>query len=109
MPKKMVLLALMAGAIVASLAARAATLQLKSVKVELPQSDQMFTGQGADAINNNCLACHSADMVLNQPALARAAWQAEVDKMIQVYKAPIAAADAGAIVAYLARTKSPGN
>jgi hypothetical protein len=21
----------------------------------------------ADAINNNCLACHSADMVLNQP------------------------------------------
>jgi mono/diheme cytochrome c family protein len=109
MPKKMVLLALMAGAIVAPLAARAATIQLKSVKVELPQSDQMFTGQGADVINNNCLACHSADMVLNQPELAKAAWQAEVTKMIQVFKAPIAVADAGAIVAYLARTKSPGN
>ena len=69
----------------------------------------MFTGQGADAINSNCLACHSAGMVLNQPALAKAAWQAEVNKMIQIYKAPIAAADAAAIVDYLTRTKGPGS
>jgi hypothetical protein len=54
------------------LAARAATpLELKSVKIDLPDSDRMFTGPGADSINNNCLACHSAGMVLNQPELSK--------------------------------------
>jgi cytochrome c5 len=102
--------ALVTGAVLAPLAGWAATpLQLKSVNVDLPQSDRMFTGQGADAVNNNCLACHSAGMVLNQSALTKAAWQAEVNKMIQIYKAPIAAADATAIVDYLARTKGTGS
>jgi hypothetical protein len=72
----------------------------------LPDSDRMFpSGPGSDAANNNCLACHSADMVLNQPVLPKAAWQAEVDKMIKVYKAPVPAADVGAIVDHLASTK----
>jgi mono/diheme cytochrome c family protein len=106
MRSKMLSLALMTGAFLAPLAGRAASpLQLKSVNVDLPQSDRMFTGQGADAANNNCLACHSAGMVLNQPALTKAAWEAEVNKMINVYKAPIAPADATAIVDYLTRTK----
>ena len=109
MRRSMALCALMAGALVAPPAARATSVQLESVKVDLPQSDRMFSGQGADAINNNCLACHSAGMVLTQPALAKAAWQAEVNKMIQVYKAPIAAADAAAIVDYLTQTKALGS
>ena len=78
---------------------------LKSVSVDLPDDSEMFTGAGADAMNNNCLACHSASMVLNQPALPRAKWQAVVDKMIKVQKAPISGADAAAIVDYLTRTK----
>ena len=78
-------------------------LALRSVKVELPSSGKMFPGPGADAVNNNCLACHSADMVLNQPALPKATWQAEVDKMIRFYKAPVAAEDVPAIVDYLAK------
>jgi hypothetical protein len=41
-------------------------------------------------------------MVLTQPALPRATWQAEVDKMRGTYKAPVAAADVPAIVDYLA-------
>jgi hypothetical protein len=47
--------------------ARAVTpFELKSVKIDLPDSDRMFPdGPGSDAINNNCLACHSAGMVLN--------------------------------------------
>jgi hypothetical protein len=110
MLKNMLLLALMTGVVPAPLVARAATsVQLKSVNVDLPQSDRLFTGEGADALNNNCLACHSAGMVLNQPALAKSAWQAEVNKMIQSYKAPIAAADVTAIVNYLARTKGAGS
>jgi hypothetical protein len=79
--------------------------ELKPVKVDLPESDRIFPGPGADAINNNCLACHSAGMVLNQPELSRQIWTAEVDKMIGVYKAPVAAEDVGPIVDYLASRK----
>jgi hypothetical protein len=89
------------------LAARAATpLELKSVKIDLPDSDKMFPdGPGSDAINNNCLACHSTGMVLNQPALSKQAWAAEVNKMINNYKAPVAPEDVGPIVEYLTALK----
>ena len=81
-------------------------LTLKSVSVDLPNGDRAFPGgPEAEAINNNCLTCHSAGMVLNQPALPRAVWDAEVHKMISVYKAPVAAEDVPAIVAYLDSTK----
>jgi hypothetical protein len=84
----------------------ATSLELKPVKIDLPDSDKMFpAGPGSDAINNNCLACHSAGMVLNQPALSKQAWTAEVNKMINNYKAPIAAEDVGAIVDYLTALK----
>lgn len=76
---------------------------IKSTTVDIPSGDSLFPGGArADAINNNCLACHSADMVLNQPALPKATWEAEVHKMINVYKAPIDDADVPAIVNYLA-------
>jgi cytochrome c5 len=79
---------------------------LKSLKLDVPSSDTMFpAGPGSDAINNNCLACHSADHVLNQPSLSRESWQEVVNKMITAYKAPISPDDAKAIVDYLARTK----
>jgi mono/diheme cytochrome c family protein len=86
--------------------AAAAPLELKSVTVDLPIGDRMFPdGPGSDAINNNCLACHSAGMVLNQPSLPKAVWAAEVEKMMKVYKAPIVPEDVDAIVDYLARLK----
>jgi mono/diheme cytochrome c family protein len=79
---------------------------IKSTTVDIPSGDAMFPGgAAADAINNNCLACHSADMVLNQPALPKATWLAEVHKMINVYRAPVDEADVPAIVDYLASTK----
>jgi cytochrome c553 len=95
---------------VGSLASTPAQVQqlpaIKSVTVDLPAGDNLFPGgASAEAINNNCLACHSADMVLNQPALPKAIWEAEVHKMINVYRAPIDNADVPAIVDYLARTK----
>ena len=80
--------------------------KLRSITVTLPTSDLMFPGgAAADAINNNCIACHSAGMVLTQPALSRADWQAEVNKMRTIYKAPIEEADVAPIVDYLAKTK----
>ena len=42
-------------------------------------------------------------MVLNQPALSKAQWQAEVEKMRLAYRAPIDPKDVDAIVAYLVR------
>jgi mono/diheme cytochrome c family protein len=81
-------------------------LAIRSTTVELPSDDGQFPGgSGADAINNNCLACHSADMVLNQPLLPRSTWEAEVHKMINVYKAPVDDSDVAKIVDYLAKTK----
>jgi cytochrome c553 len=77
-------------------------LTLKSVSVDLPAGDRMFEGPGADAANNNCLACHSAGMVLNQPAMSKARWQAEVEKMRTAYRAPIDSNDVSSIVDYLA-------
>lgn len=80
--------------------------ELKSVRIDLPDSDRMFpAGPGSDAINNNCLACHSAGMVLNQPSLSKQAWMAEVNKMINNYKAPVAPEDVGAVVEYLTALK----
>jgi hypothetical protein len=79
---------------------------ITSTTVELPSGDALFPGgSSADAVNNNCLACHSADMVLNQPALSKSVWESEVLKMIKVYRAPIDESDVPAIVGYLASTK----
>lgn len=77
---------------------------LRSVRAEFPDPGNLFPGDNAaDAINNNCLACHSAGMVLTQPHLSSADWQAEIDKMRNVYKAPIAETDVPAIVDYLVK------
>jgi len=52
-----------------------------------------------------CQACHSADYISTQPpGEGKAFWQAEVQKMIKVYKAPIAESDAATIAGYLAAT-----
>jgi cytochrome c5 len=106
MSRKMLLQALLMVAVLAPISGRTEPLTtLKSVTVDLPDSGRTFPGPGADAINNNCLACHSAGMVLNQPVLPKSAWQAEVTKMIQTYKAPVSEEDVAAIVDYLARMK----
>jgi hypothetical protein len=59
--------------VLSSHSGQAATITtLKSLRLDVPTSDAMFpAGPGSDAINNNRLACHSADHVLNQPSLSR--------------------------------------
>jgi hypothetical protein len=107
MSRKILSLALLMVALLAPISGRAEPLvTLKSVTVDLPDSQRMFPGPGSDAINNNCLACHSAGMVLNQPVLPKSTWQAKVTKMIQVCKAPVSEQDVADIVDYLARTKA---
>lgn len=100
------LAAALMGAVAAPAAVWAAPLTLTSVSVDLPMGDRAFPdGKGADAVTNNCLACHSAGMVLNQPKLPEATWAAIVAKMMNAYKAPVDPADVNAIVGYLASMK----
>jgi cytochrome c5 len=81
-------------------------LALKSESVDLPDSDRTFPdGPGAEAVNDNCLACHSAGMVLTQPALSAAEWRAIVEKMRTTYKAPVDPGDVDKIVGYLAKLR----
>ena len=103
MLRQALLIALVAVSVLAPLRTQADDkLQLKSVNVTLPFGDRMFpAGPGSDAANGNCLACHSAGMVLNQPALSQAQWRAEVEKMRTAYKAPIDPKNVDAIVDYL--------
>ena len=80
-------------------------LKLTTTKVSLPDPLRQFQGADAEAINNNCLTCHSAGMVLNQPAMNEATWTVEVNKMINAFKAPVNKADVPAIIAYLVKHK----
>jgi hypothetical protein len=97
---------LLASALVPFAGQAAGPRELKSVKVDLPTGDKMFPpGPGSDEINNNCLSCHSAGMVLNQPPLPKTTWAEEVHKMIDTYKAPVDPKDVEPIVNYLSRLK----
>lgn len=89
-----------------ALAGAAILMAAAPVSIELPFSDVMFAELGPglpdpEAINNNCLSCHSVEMVLNQPRLDKMQWTAEVVKMRNLYKAPIDPADDAAIIAWL--------
>ncbi len=64
---------------------------------------------GHDAVENNCAACHSLDYLrINSVFLDRKVWQAEIDKMINVFGAPIEPKDATTIVNYLVKNYGTG-
>jgi hypothetical protein len=66
-------------------------------------------GPGQPAVAENCASCHSLDYLrTNSPFLDRKGWQAEVNKMINVFGAPVALGDAKTIVDYLAENYSTG-
>src|SRR5712692_9786302 len=84
--------------LVPALTRAAGPLELKSVRVDLPDEEPMFTGPGADASNTTSRACHAASRGPAQPALSRETWPAEVNQMITAYKAPVTPGDAPAII-----------
>ena len=86
----------------------AAAPAFKSVQLEFPPDTASFPdGPHVKVVKQSCLACHSADMVLDQPLLPRATWAAEVAKMRNTYKAPLKDDDMPLIVDYLAATHAP--
>jgi mono/diheme cytochrome c family protein len=74
-----------------------------TASVTLPDTEPTFpAGPGVEAVTNNCAACHSPDMILNQPKQTREQWAKSIDKMRKIFKAEIAEADEAAILDYLA-------
>lgn len=78
------------------------------VAYQLPEETAALKpGPNLEVAEKNCTACHSADYIITQPRgphYKKDFWQAEVNKMIKVYGAPIDEADIGKIVDYLAAT-----
>ena len=103
--KKLVLIGLIS---VLTPALGAAAPAFKSLHLEFPPDAAAFPdGPNVKIASQNCLACHSADMVLDQPLLPRATWATEVAKMRATYKAPLKDDDIPLIVDYLAATHAP--
>ncbi len=70
--------------------------------VDLPTNYDLFPDRpGAEAMDLNCQACHSPEVVLNQPAMPRSVWVAEIDKMRTAFNAQISRDDEEAILNYL--------
>ena len=88
-----------------SLVAVASPAIANPIAFKLPEETAEFKpGPGVESARV-CGACHSADYISTQPSKrGKAFWQAEVQKMIKVYKAPIAESDAAIIVNYLSAT-----
>jgi cytochrome c5 len=74
----------------------------KPVSITLPAQNIAFrAAPGIEVARRDCLTCHSAEYVTQQPALSKAAWTNEVTKMRAAYGAPIPDADTDVLVAYL--------
>ncbi len=68
------------------------------------QTIELKRAPGVERVEANCGACHGLDYVpMNSPFLNAASWQAEVNKMINAFGAPIDEADAKIITEYLVK------
>jgi len=74
------------------------------VSVELPVSQTPFpAGEGSVIANAQCLICHSAGMVLRQPARTQEQWKETINKMRNSYGAPLPAKHVDPLAVYLSR------
>lgn len=91
-----------------SVTAKPARNSPQEIEITLPQyPPQMPAGPNLDAFQRHCLLCHSARYVTMQPRFSRTVWEKEVKKMVDVYGAPISAAEQQQIVEYLVSIKGP--
>ena len=79
--------------------------RMEPVSYQLPEEaiPAELADAGAEIVVNNCTACHSLEYVTTQPrGMGEKFWHDEVTKMVKVYGAPVAPADAEAIARLLA-------
>lgn len=94
------------GPTAAKAAVDVAGIRLRSVGFEFPTEGRPLPpGPGLDVVSASCQSCHTPGMILTQPLLTRAEWTGEVNKMVNVYKAPVDKADIPVIVDYLVALK----
>ena len=71
-------------------------------KVEVPYMPyEIKMGKGFDAVEANCLMCHSFGYILNQGPQSKDFWHKKVLKMITHFKAPIDKESETAVTEYL--------
>lgn len=108
MKRSILLLATLAGLTINAYGAGLGEVAAGRNPYKLPQETAAFKpGPNLEIVQSNCTGCHSADYIQIQPRgpkFKRDFWQAEVNKMIKVYGAPINEADIGKILDYLAQT-----
>ena len=66
-------------------------------------------GEGQAETQSFCSICHSTRYITMQPPLPAPVWEAEVNKMIKTYGAPIPEATAKKITTYLRKHYAPEN
>jgi sulfite dehydrogenase (cytochrome) subunit B len=70
--------------------------------IELPPPEvALKEGKGMEVTKGYCSICHSLDYITTQPKFPKTKWEAEVNKMIKVFGAPIDAENAKVIVNYI--------
>ena len=85
-----------------------ALLAVSAVRAE-EQPVSLKDAPGHDVVENNCAACHSLDYIrTNSSFLNRQGWEAEVNKMINVFGASTPPEEARAIVDYLVKNYGVG-
>ena len=62
---------------------------------------EMADGEGRQETESFCAMCHSTRYITMQPPLSPATWEAEMNKMIKTYGAPIPDVTAKKIQSYL--------
>lgn len=72
---------------------------LNHVIVELPKAP------GSQTFNANCVICHSAAYIQNQPDMPEKSWTAIVTKMQKTFGAPVSDSSAKVIIQYLVSIK----
>lgn len=68
---------------------------------------KLAEGEGRAETESFCAMCHSARYITMQSPLPGATWEAEVNKMIKTFGAPIPEASAKKIVSYLQTHYTP--
>ena len=71
-------------------------------RIVLPHDEpELPSGPGRTEFVTNCIICHSPRYVSMQPPFPRKVWKAEVQKMVDAFKAPINEQDQAQIVNYV--------
>ena len=79
------------------------------VSITLPEDNATLPATPAgELVTNKCTACHSVEMIRQQPKLSAEQWAGTVKKMREAYKAPIAPGEDGGLVAALMTLQDGG-